>query len=442
MRRITILLLILLSCFVSAAWPQGPAKLPSSNPHRFVPPRPRRPTAPKPQLPGWHTGAARLPGTARNVILVTCPAEAQSYGAICGNIIVPLDWRRPNAGTIPINFEIYTHYAPGPALSAIFVNFGGPGPGTTPERGSALYLYGANLDTHDLVLVDNRGTGLSGTLVCNELQYGLAPWDQAVADCAAQLGPAASWYGTGDIANDIEAVRAALGYNWVDYHGGSYGGADASGYVTRFPDHLRSVVLDAPYGTPAAAGEAVFLLEKFRTGAETRVVTQDCQNSVLCSVDHPSPPTEFDALIASIRANPVEGDAYNANGNPVHVLMDENGLLNWVIDNPTGNFASTGELLSAGAALARGDSKPLLRLGAENHWSVVANNGDPTVYSAAAGTANGCVDANRSVIPRARKHRKRSGPRWDVSRSSQTTLAPPRTMGAARTRLEWQRRKS
>jgi hypothetical protein len=204
-----------------AAWPQGPAKLPSSNPHRFVPPRPRRPTAPKPQLPGWHTGAARLPGTARNVILVTCPAEAQSYGAICGNIIVPLDWRRPNAGTIPINFEIYTHYAPGPALSAIFVNFGGPGPGTTPERGSALYLYGANLDTHDLVLVDNRGTGLSGTLVCNELQYGLAPWDQAVADCAAQLGPAASWYGTGDIANDIEAVRAALGYNWVDYHGGS-----------------------------------------------------------------------------------------------------------------------------------------------------------------------------------------------------------------------------
>jgi hypothetical protein len=140
----------------------------------------------------------------------------------------------------------------------------------------------------------------------------------------------------------------------------------------------------------------VFLLEKFRTGAETRVVTQDCQNSVLCSVDHPSPPTEFDALIASIRANPVEGDAYNANGNPVHVLMDENGLLNRVIDNPTGNFASTGELLSAGAALARGDSKPLLRLGAENHWSVVANNGDPTVYSAAAGTANGCVDANQT----------------------------------------------
>lgn len=393
MKRICILTLAFLTFFVPTAWSQAPSERQTPNAHRFVPPGPRKPTAP---FPGRRTGAARLPETARNVITVTCPAQAQSFGAVCGYINVPLDWRQPNAGTIPINFEVYTHFAPGPAVSVIFVNFGGPGPGTTPERSGALYLYGANLDTHDLVLIDNRGTGLSGTLVCNELQYGLASTDQAVADCAAQLGRAASLYGTGDIAQDIEAVRAALGYNSVDYHGGSYGGADASGYTTRFPAHLRSIVLDAPYGTPAAAGEAVFLLEKYRTGAETRVVVQDCQNSVLCSLDHPSPAAEFDSLIAFIRGNPVEGDAYDANGNAVHVVMDENGLLNWVIDNPTGNFASTGEILAAAAALGRGDAKPLLRLGAENHLQLVANNGNPTVYSAAAAYANACVDANQT----------------------------------------------
>jgi len=391
MKRTSILLLIFCACFALAAWPQNQAQMQSSNPHPFVPKGPIRPTGRETLSLARRAMAARLPETARNITPVTCPPEAQSLGAFCGNIGVPLDWKHPNAGSIAVNFEVYAHSAPGPAVSAIFVNFGGPGPGTTPERGSALYLYGANLDTHDLVLVDNRGSGLSGTLVCNELQYGLAPTDQAVADCAAQLGLAASRYGSGDIAQDIEAVRAALGYDWIDYHGGSYGGADASAYTTRFPEHLRSVVLDAPFGNPAA-DEARFALEKFRSGAWNRVITQDCSNSVLCSGDHPFPAIEFDLLIAAIRMHPIAGDAFDANGKPVHVVMDENGLLNWVIDNPTGNFASTGEILAAGAALWRGDSLPLLRLGAEDHWSMVGNNGDPTVYSAADQYANACVD--------------------------------------------------
>lgn len=394
MKSLKAVFLIACMCLPASVWSQNQAQIQSPNPHPFVPKGPIRPKGPEAMSLARRAMTARLPETARNITVVTCPAEAQSYGAICGNINVPLDWKRPNASRIPINFEVYTHSAPGPAASAIFVNFGGPGPGTTPDRDSALYLYGANLDTHDLVLVDNRGSGLSGTLVCNELQYGLAPTDQAVADCAAQLGLAASRYGSGDIAQDIEAVRAALGYNWVDYHGGSYGGADASAYTTRFPEHLRSVVLDAPFGTPAA-DEATFALEKFRTGAWNRVITQDCSNSILCSADHPFPAMEFDLLIAAIRLHPIVGDAFDANGNPVHVVMDENGLLNWVIDNPTGNFASTGEILAAAAALWRGDPKPLLRLGAEDHWSMVANNGDPTVYSAADQYANACVDVTQ-----------------------------------------------
>ena len=35
------------------------------------------------------------------------------------------------------------------------------------------------------------------------------------------------------------------------YHGGSYGGADVTAYATRFGEHLRSIVLDAPFGTTA-----------------------------------------------------------------------------------------------------------------------------------------------------------------------------------------------
>src|SRR5260370_27574677 len=85
-------------------------------------------------------------------------------------------------------------------------------------RDQALALFSANLDVHDLLLVDDRGRGLSGTIDCPALQHNTAPFAQAEAACAAQLGPAASRYGTGDIAQDSEAVRAPLRYHKVDYY--------------------------------------------------------------------------------------------------------------------------------------------------------------------------------------------------------------------------------
>ena len=59
-------------------------------------------------------------------------------------------------------------------------------------------MYGANLDAHHLLLIDDRGRGLSDAIDCEGLQHGTTPFDQAEGDCATQLGPAASRYGTGD----------------------------------------------------------------------------------------------------------------------------------------------------------------------------------------------------------------------------------------------------
>jgi len=256
-------------------------------------------------------------------------------------------------------------------------------------------LFGQNLDVHDLLLIDDRGRGLSGTIDCEELQHGTVPsLDQAIADCAAQLGNAASWYGTGDIGQDTEAVRADLGYDKVDYYGLSYGGADVSAYATRFGEHLRSIVLDAPVGTPGL-GKA-FALDRYRAHAEPGMVSLDCQRSPTCSPDHPIPQAELDALIWTVRLSPVEGDAYDANGNLMHVRIDENALLNYVIDNPTGIFSSTGEILAAANSLWQGDSKPLLRLGAEGYFPILGDAGDPTYLSVGAVMATLCADQTQA----------------------------------------------
>jgi pimeloyl-ACP methyl ester carboxylesterase len=405
MRNVSARHLILFLSVLSTAWAQVPnPTLPPNLRHYSLPYFPFKPGVPQvkqiPQLQRRGEGA-RLPASiTSDVVQDTCVPEAAALGAVCGYVNVPLDRKHPTQGTIPIYFELYVHSGPGHAESAILMNFGGPGGPTSGNRDSAFALFEQNLDVHDILLIDDRGRGLSGALGvtnCLELQHGTAPLHQALADCAAELRTAASRYGTGDIARDTEAVRAALGYDKVDYFGNSYGGTDVSAYATRFGEHLRSIVLDSPFGTPDLGK---FVFEQTRTQAQPRMVRLDCSRSPTCSPDHHNPLAELDGLVSAVRSSPVEGDAYDANGNLTHVRMDEKALLNFVLRFPTGNFTSTGEVLAAAESLRRGDSGPLLRLGAEGgfsfRWLYGGDYGDPTEYSAAAHFATACVDHDQA----------------------------------------------
>jgi pimeloyl-ACP methyl ester carboxylesterase len=336
-------------------------------------------------------GTFHLPASATpDAVQVACPPDA--IGAVCGYVKVPLDREHPKRGNIRIHFELYTHSNPGPAQSAILANIGGPGVSTTETRGFWLGVYGSNLDAHDLLLIDDRGRGLSEAIDCPELQHGTAPFAQAEGDCAAQLGLAASRYGTGDIAQDTEAVRAALGYDQVDYHGGSYGGADVTAYATRFGKHLRSIVLDAPLGAPSLDA---FVFERDAAHSIPREVRLGCQRSPTCSPDHLNPDSELNALLAAVRAHPIEGDAHDGNGNLQHVTVDENAVLNFMLATPTGNFLSSNETLAAAASLFQGDAAPLLRLGAEGFHTVESDLGDPTFWSAGARNGARCSDVHQ-----------------------------------------------
>jgi pimeloyl-ACP methyl ester carboxylesterase len=338
----------------------------------------------------FRASAAPLTGAAVTLPASVIPAVCPEAGAVCGYLPVPLDRNHPKDGTIAIYFEVYPHTNPGSAQSAILMNFGGPAVSTTNYRDFAQFLlFASNLDVHDLLLIDDRGSGLSATIDCEELQHGTAPFAQAESDCAAQLGAAASRYGSGDVAEDMDAVRAALGYEQVDYFGASYGGAEVTAYATRFGEHLRSVVLDAPIGANAVNE---FTRLQFRVHSDPRMVRLVCARSLICAPDHRDANEELAQLIEAIQDQPIEGNTHDASGNPVHVRVDEDALLNFVITYPL-NFINTGEILAAGAALAQGDSAPLLRLAAEGSFTLVGDSGDPTASSSGDYYARLCVDA-------------------------------------------------
>jgi hypothetical protein len=71
------------------------------------------------------------PALTTSSAILTYVTRPEATASLCGYVPVPLDRTYPNGTQLQIYFEVYPHTAPGAAVSAIMVNVGGPGPGTT-----------------------------------------------------------------------------------------------------------------------------------------------------------------------------------------------------------------------------------------------------------------------------------------------------------------------
>src|SRR3954454_14765069 len=229
--------------------------------------------------------AAKASGT----LLAPCDDPPDT---LCGSIDVPLDRANPGAGTTPIFFSVIPHRGSGPALGTILGAAGGPGVSSTAEP-LFPFLFGSLLDRRDLLTIDLRGTGRSGAIDCNALQHGLTGLLHAVRDCGTQLGASWARYGSIDRAEDIEAVRSALGIPKLDFYGVSGGGVVVQAYAARHGDHLRTAILDAPYvhGIDDASQSPV-------AWATQRSFATTCRRSQSCSAEARKPLKTVRELIA------------------------------------------------------------------------------------------------------------------------------------------------
>ena len=133
-------------------------------------------------------------------------------GARCGHVGVPLDRLAPAGEKIRIGFELYRRRDRGrPALGTIVAVEGGPGYSSTDSRDYFLELARPLMDRRDLLLVDARGTGLSGPLDCPALRRTVAGYIRRAGRCAAQLGPRVDRYTTRASVDDLADVLDALG---------------------------------------------------------------------------------------------------------------------------------------------------------------------------------------------------------------------------------------
>jgi pimeloyl-ACP methyl ester carboxylesterase len=202
----------------------------------------------------------------------TCPA-----GARCGEVTVPLDRRTPSLGTTQVGYVLVPHRDDGvPAQGTIVPNPGGPGAPAT-SVGAAERQFAGLRDRYDLLLIDPPGVGRSTPLECrlpsDLAELGPVGLQDAIGGCGRSLGPLAGAFGSATVADDFDAVRAALGIDKLDLVGESYGSYLFAVYARRHPEHVDSLVLSGAYPIDFDT------LDRDRAAALRRVLRTVCAKS-------------------------------------------------------------------------------------------------------------------------------------------------------------------
>lgn len=254
-------------------------------------------------------------GSAGSAPLKTAPCRmGQSQAAaLCGTLTVYENPALHAGRTIGIRFVLIK--AKHPSHHAVVFNPGGPGVSATAlaadfadDTSGAI---GRLRERYDILLVDNRGTGGSAPQQCNfapasrpDLYFRQVWPDAIVRSCRNRLAKHAnlSLYTTNMAADDLDDLRAALGYPKLVLYGGSYGTFYYLVYARRHPQHVESVVLEGV----APPGLYVIPLPMAR-GAQTALegLEAACRSDAACSSHFPRFADHFAALVRRFDTGPV-----------------------------------------------------------------------------------------------------------------------------------------
>jgi pimeloyl-ACP methyl ester carboxylesterase len=302
----------------------------------------------------------------------------------------PLDPSGAVDGTVAVYFEYFPHAAPGPSQGMLVATEGGPGFPATESREEYLDLFRPLRDKRDVVLMDNRGTGRSGSIDCHPLQTDPTLTEINIARCGLTLGPKAPLYSATLGSDDLAAILDALGGGPIDLYGDSYGTFFEQVFAVRHPDKLRSVILDGAYPLDATdyawyPNYAPAMRAKFNLACER---SEDCSRLAGSSMDHIAP------SLAELRREPVAAQAWDGDGRLREFRADATQLAT-VMFGSAPDYASVRELDAAARAYVRGDRAPLFRLMAETQVGVDSRDEtkSPSKFSAGQAAAVTCEDA-------------------------------------------------
>jgi pimeloyl-ACP methyl ester carboxylesterase len=246
-----------------------------------------------------------------------CPLPRSSDVVLCGTHDVFEDRTSQAGRRIALNIVVLPATDPTAAPDPVFVLIGGPGLGAaslvTADTARSME---AIRRQRDIVFVDQRGTGKSSAQACRfsdgptmQRHFNdLFPPDRVRA-CRQRLDGIADarLYTTPIAMDDLDDVRAALGYDMINLYGISYGAQAALQYLRQHPERVRSMVL-VGVATPAAKQPLNF------AGAAQHamsMVIEDCAADSACRAAFPDLKRDFQSVLAAFDTGPVTFEVLN-----------------------------------------------------------------------------------------------------------------------------------
>ena len=246
--------------------------------------------------------------------LTACTVGKSKVPARCGTFVVYED-RDAGAGRA-IALRLVVLRAEHPTGRAIFWNPGGPGASAVAfapfiADGAIAKDLSQLRRRYDVVLVDNRGIGGTHAQQCNltpaahpETYFSQLWPDGLLAACRTRLALNAnlSLYGTSLAADDLDDIRAALGYSKIVLSGGSYGTFFALVYMRQHPDRVESAVLDG-----VAPPHLLIVPLEDAAGAELamRDLIADCGRDAACDASFPRFAEHFAEVVRRFDKGPI-----------------------------------------------------------------------------------------------------------------------------------------
>lgn len=242
-----------------------------------------------------------------------CRVGQTNAAAICGTLTVFENRAARTGRTIGIHFVVIE--AKHRSHRALAFNPGGPGVSSTSLAAdfadSTTGAFATLRNDYDILLVDNRGTGDSAPQNCNfapaenqELYFRQVWPDTIVRSCRERLAAHAdlSLYSTSEASDDLDDVRAALGYPRLVLFGGSYGTRFYLDYARRHPDSVESVVLEG-----VAPPHFYIIPLPMARGAQTAIegLEEACRHNAACSAHFPNFAQHFAAVAQRFDSGPV-----------------------------------------------------------------------------------------------------------------------------------------
>jgi pimeloyl-ACP methyl ester carboxylesterase len=239
--------------------------------------------------------------------LKPCRLHGIDEELFCGKLTVFENREARTGRTIDLNVVVLPAFDQKNKAEPLFDLAGGPGASSVDAAG---FYAGPGKEyrrRHDVVCVDQRGTGQSNRLAIPQKKTAqhylreMYPVDY-VQKMRQELEKRADLtkYTTSIAVDDLDDVRAWLGYDRINLFGGSYGTRAVLVYLRRHPEHVRSAIL-----LGVAPTDLKMPLHHAEAGARAMdLLLSECERDATCNAAFPQIRDDWKKVLEQLEKQP------------------------------------------------------------------------------------------------------------------------------------------